>query len=385
MSGAVRVLAAGVDSLYASVANGLTVDSLADAINHRAMAQEAADTAVWEIPGTGRTFETMPHGFRNYVACLRSPAMELRVGPEDDHRPALVIEWRSPFLHRAGVVAAVEEGEQVAAYFCPQVGDVADEPPMRPRGKERIRSEGYPGRGFSASRIDLYCDTQGWAPDLIPAERFVARAVHRRRKEEPARDIHRDGLEVSNLTFGSGDLMCRVYNKSRLMRKKGETWQQEVWRGYDPELPVWRIEFQFRRAALRDFHIDGEHVHSVADALAVRQALWAYGMDWLSLRDPVEDSNRSRWPVAALWDELRDVEIGSPCGELVRERVRDAEEARLVALFTGCASSLAARGYGSQLPETLRRAIPAAERHLRKKGRSFDLIAAHKRERRLAL
>jgi hypothetical protein len=235
------------------------------------------------------------------------------------------------------------------------------------------------------SRLDLYCDTQGWAPDLIPPEWFVARAVHRRRKEEPARDIHRDGLEVSNLTFGSGDLMCRVYNKSRLMRKKGETWQREVWRGYDSELPVWRIEFQFRRAALRDFHIDGEHVHSVADALAVRQGLWAYGMDGLSLRDPVEDSNRSRWPVAALWAELRAVEIGSPCGELVRERLRDAEEARLVALFTGCASSLAARGYGSNLPETLRRAIPAAEGHLRKKGRGFERIAAHKRERRLAL
>lgn len=385
MSGTVRVLAAGVDSLYASVPDGLTIDGLAEAINHRAMAQDSADTAVWEIPGTGRTFLAMPHGFRNYVTCLRSPAMDLRIGPEDPHRPALMIEWRSPFLHRVGVEAAVEEGEQVAAFFCPQVGNAGQAPLERADRRDRIRSEGYPGRGLTVSRIDLYCDTQGWQPDVIPAEHFVARAVHRRRREEPARDVHRDGLAVSNISFGKGDLICRIYDKTRLMRKKGETWQREIWRGYDDELPVWRIEFQFRRSALRDFHVDGERVHSVADSLAVRQGLWEYAMDWLSLRDPVEDSNRSRWPVSSLWRELRAVEIGSPCAELVRDRVRDAEEARIVALFTGCASSLAARGYGRQLSDTVRRAIPAAERHLRKKGRSFEGIAAHKRERRLAL
>ena len=63
----------------------------------------------------------------------------------------------------------------------------------------------------------------------------------------------------------------------------------------------------------------------------------------------------------------------------------EADEARLVALFVGCSSSLGARGYGKELPETLRRAIPAAERHLRKKGRSFERIVAHKRERCIGL
>jgi hypothetical protein len=125
---------------------------------------------------------------------------------------------------------------------------------------------------------------------------------------------------VSNLFFGRGDLLCRVDNKTRLMRKRGETWQREIWRGYEPEHPVWRIEFQFRRAALRDFHVDGEHVHSMADALAVRRGLWRYGVELLSLRDPVEDSNR---------------------------------------------------------------AAPAAERHLRNKGCSFEQVAAHRRERLL--
>jgi hypothetical protein len=295
----------------------------------------------------------------------------------------VVIEWRSPFLHRVGVEAAVEEAEQVAAYFCPHLADdVIEVAP--PDGRSGIDRQGQPGGGLTASRIDLYIDTQGWEPDQVAFERFVTRAAHRRAREEP-REIHHEGREVSSLVFGGGDLVCRVYNKTLLMRKKGETWQREVWRGFDPDHPVWRIEFQFRRAALRDFHIGGEHVHSVADVLAVRQGLWQYGMEWLSLREPAEDSNRSRWPVAELWEELRRVEIGSPCAELVRERLREADEARLVALFVGCASSLAARGYGTELPDTLRRAVPAAERHLRKKGRSFERVAAHKRERRLAL
>jgi hypothetical protein len=184
VTGPVRVLAAGVDSLYASVADGLTVDTLAEAINHRAEAQDSADTTVWEIPGTGRSFETLPHGFRKYVACLRSPAMEFRVGPEDEHRPALMIEWRSPFLHQLGVARTVEEAEQVARYFCLHLAAERMAPPPRPSGLARIESDGYPGWGLAASRVDLYA--QGWSPDVIPPERFVTRRRGTRPRTSPS-------------------------------------------------------------------------------------------------------------------------------------------------------------------------------------------------------
>ena len=175
--------------------------------------------------------------------------------------------------------------------------------------------------------------------------------------------------------------MCRIYNKTLQLRKRGETWPTAIWEGMDLEHPVWRIEFQFRREALKDFQVDGAHLHSVATVLAMRQALWEYGTEWLSLRVPTADSNSSRWPCAPVWEQLRDVRIGSPCAELVRKRVRDAEEQRLLAGFCGYASSLAARGYGTKLSETLLRVQPAAEGYMRKKGRTFEKVTTHKRER----
>lgn len=76
--------------------------------------------------------------------------------------------------------------------------------------------------------------------------------------------------------------------------------------------------------------------------------------------------NQHRWPVAGIWEALKATAIGSPCAELVRERVREANEAQLLAGFCGYASSLAARGYGEKLPETLQRVTPAAEGYMRK-------------------
>ena len=383
MTGLVTVLSAGVDTLVASVPEGLTIDRLAEALEHRGMAQDSAETAVWEIPGTDRNFEVLPHGFRRYAACLKSPAMQVRVGPEDPERPPVVIEWRSAFLHQVGAELAVEEGERIAAYFCPVLAEGGG-PCVNPQHTLAAASAGMPGRGLTASRVDLYVDTQGWEPGHAELRRFVTRGAHRRVFEEP-RQLHQQGRQVSGFTFGRGAVMCRIYNKTLQLTKKGDTWPMELWHGWDSERPVWRVEFQFRREALKDFQVDGEHLHSVADVLAMRQALWEYATEWLSLRMPTEDSNNSRWPIDPVWEELSQVPIGSPCAELVRKRMRETEERRLIALFAGCASSLAARGYGRSLPDTVRRAIPAAERHLSRDGRTFEHVAARKRERVLDL
>jgi hypothetical protein len=50
----------------------------------------------------------------------------------------------------------------------------------------------------------------------------------------------------------------------RLLRKRQETWPEELWHGRDPERLVWRVEFQFRHGALGDFRIGHDRVNSVA-------------------------------------------------------------------------------------------------------------------------
>ena len=46
-------------------------------------------------------------------------------------------------------------------------------------------------------------------------------------------------------------------------------------------------------------------------------------------------------------------------------------------------TSLAADGYGEHIDETLGGVGPDMERYLASRGRSFEMVAAHKRERRL--
>jgi hypothetical protein len=190
-----------------------------------------------------------------------------------------------------------------------------------------------------------------------------------------------EGYQLSGFTFGRGNLLCRVYDKTRELRSRGATWPEAIWKDRDPDRPVWRVEFQFRRGVIRELAVDGEHPSSVADALDVRQALWGYGTEWLTLRDPSGDSNRSRWPLAAEWERVRRVVIGSPASQMVRERMVDAERLKLIQGFAGFSTSLAAQGYGEHSEETLEGVGPDMERYLLSRGSSFERIAAHKRQR----
>jgi hypothetical protein len=386
----VRVLAAGVDSVYASVAEGLAVDRLADGLAHRGQAQDFGEDVPWEIPGTDRTLLVKPRSFRTYNVWLSSPTMDVRIGPDGEHRPPACLELRSAFIHQVGVEAAVEDAERVLGYFFPQLaavaGGVAPSSPCRPG----ILSDHLPGRGLRVSRIDVYADVQGWEPTLADHGRFMARAISRRAWEQDAEDRRRqilmEGRTFCGFTFGHGDVVGRIYDKTRLLRKRQERWPEEVWQGHDPDRAVWRLEFQFRRGALTDFRLGEDRVHSVADALAVRQGLWRYATEWLSLRTPVPgDANRWRWPVSPVWRELRAVRLGSPVSGLVRRRVREANHLRLVRGYVGYLTSLAAMGTGEGIDEAVASVTPTAERYLEARGRTFDGVTTHKRERRLAV
>jgi hypothetical protein len=121
------------------------------------------------------------------------------------------------------------------------------------------------------------------------------------------------------------------------------------------------------------------------DVLAGRDGLWQYGTQWLSLRTPTGSERRSNWPVAPEWETLRSVCIGSPWSPLVRTRVEQAEERRLVQGFAGYASSLAAAWSDDDLDNVLRRAAHTVRRYHAEGGICFSDVAKAKRERRIGL
>jgi len=127
--------------------------------------------------------------------------------------------------------------------------------------------------------------------------------------------------EFTGFSFGlGGSISARLYDKTREIQKSGKTFLYPLWSegGWLGELPVWRLEFQFRREVLAEFG-----VQSVEDVEAKLDALWAYGTEkWLRLTVPSQtDSARTRWPTHPIWTALQKAEFNAP-GSAPLDRTR---------------------------------------------------------------
>lgn len=111
---------------------------------------------------------------------------------------------------------------------------------------------------------------------------------------------HREGGRIQTLTFGRGDIVLRVYDKiAEIEQQSHKTWLIALWGGVCED--VWRIEWQARKALLRQFGIRS------FDSLLERQGdvLRYLSTEHTTLRIPSKDSNRSRWPLHRLWQDLQ--------------------------------------------------------------------------------
>lgn len=346
----VRILATGVDTIHAS-APGVLIPGLREELA-QLRTSAGNDGLPLEVGDNPEGFVLQPHGWRRYPIWLRSARIEVMLGACDPFPPVFV-QWHSPFIHAYGLNVAVQS---VEAWL--------DGALMEARADLRV------------ARLDLYCDFQGWQPEASDLDRFTCRAV-RRRLFETHREAHLSGRRFSGFTFGKGDVVARIYDKSLEASVRGQAWQSEVWARRDPNMPVWRVEFQFRRRALRRYRLE-----TLQEALDARQRLWEYGTEWLSLRRRhVADRNRSRWRADPVWCALREAKVGSPHSPLVREAVRAASEDRLVRGFLGYVTSLGARAEVANLAEALSWAGMLTERHLRETGRDFQALVEEKRGR----
>lgn len=110
---------------------------------------------------------------------------------------------------------------------------------------------------------------------------------------------HRKHGKVQTFRLGEGNLVLRIYNKcDEINEKSSKTWFYDLW-GMDKE--VWRIEWQTRKDWLRLVGIQ------TFEDLKERQGdlLRVLVNDHTTLRIKADDSNRSRWPVHPLWQDLQ--------------------------------------------------------------------------------
>jgi hypothetical protein len=148
------------------------------------------------------------------------------------------------------------------------------------------------------SRIDITVDFLGKLPKLTPELKEI---VTRSRKKGVYinYDKYLDGNEISGYTFGKGDLLCRIYDKTKEIKVKGKKWFKDLWRTEDwkeGEI-VTRIEFQVRRKVIKEMKIN-----TTKDLTTKLPDLWKYfTTEWLTIRKIKKDSHRTRWPVSKLW------------------------------------------------------------------------------------
>jgi hypothetical protein len=149
----------------------------------------------------------------------------------------------------------------------------------------------------------------------------------------------------SGFTFGAGGaISARLYDKSLEIRKSKKACLYEVWTQHDwqGELPVWRMEFQFKRAVLLELGING-----ISDLKENLDRLWRYAcLDWLRLVIPSEsDDTKSRWLSHPLWEMLCSANFGTtnhaPLQRTRKERVPSDE--RLFVHGLGVVSSYMAK------------------------------------------
>jgi hypothetical protein len=179
-----------------------------------------------------------------------------------------------------------------------------------------------PGVGSAGvSRVDLFVDfastvdMEGW-----DRQAWVTRA---KKVEQFAVDGKFSGWAVGR----GAAISSRLYQKLLEILVSGKFYLLELWKevGWNGVTPVWRQEFQLRRAVL-----DQLGLKSLGQVLANLNGIWSYCMtDWLRLAMPSPtDDKRSRWPIHPLWAAIASVNWETQGGPLCRQfsRTRAARD-----------------------------------------------------------
>lgn len=141
------------------------------------------------------------------------------------------------------------------------------------------------------SRVDFAFDYQIPLIDF-DEDNFVSQS----RKDNQ----HRSNGKIQGFKFGVDQIVLRVYNKSdEINEKSHKTWFFDIW-GVDQD--VWRVEWQVRKNVMRFIGLE-----SFADLVELQgDLLRQLVKDHTTLRLQAKDTNRSRWPLHPLWQDLTD-------------------------------------------------------------------------------
>lgn len=278
----------GIDSLYLSYPGELSLEREKELRDLKRLAQGADhEAAKAQIVLGDHVFEVKDKSSGLFAFTLVDGSYMIRVSTRTArHAPMAYVQVRSGLLSFRDVRWIQAELHEVLR----ALGDV---------GQPKV------------SRADLFVDfASDFDMESWGREAWVTKAA--------AVTQYAQKSTFTGWTIGEGGaLMARLYHKQLECQATGKTFLFDLWRraGWDGELPVWRMEFEFKREVLTQLGLDG--LYSVLDA---RAGLWDYATtQWLKLTQPRStDKTRSRWPVHPLWMLLASVDWIGDGGPLLR-------------------------------------------------------------------
>lgn len=272
----IREVCSGVDALYLSGRADLTED-LFDVLESLRLTAEEADEPQ-PLSLAGQMFFVAPRAFGKYRYRLEHHSGLFGI-TTSEHLPSFYVQPYAEFLHGIGPRAAIE--------FFETIGEFLAGGPVQ----------------WATSRIDLFCDVQGWDLHGDDRSEFVCRAVRR--------DLHEHGAVFGGLEFGrrtTKTVCARIYDKTLQVDDKGLDWWPVIWGDrWDRSRPVLRIEAEIGRQGLVEYGLD-----SPAEVLDAVGSLWGDVTEsWLTHRIPTGDDTRSRWPVSPEWATIQRASLRS--------------------------------------------------------------------------
>lgn len=316
-----KALRYGVDSLYVSYPGVLSEEwdrKLYD-LKTLAQSENEFEQATAQVVIGDHLFEVRDKGRGRFAYVLVDNCYHLQASNKNSKAlPLAYVQISSEYLSSVGV----EQAEQSLRYVVNTLG-LVNEP-------------------ANISRVDLFVDfTADLRMDTFdPLQDWVTRTQ--------SIDLHYRHNQFSGWSFGMGGVIgARLYNKQLEVEKKSHKFYlYELWQaaGWDMLAPVWRMEFEAKRDALKSLGI-----YKLDNLLELQAALWVYlTQDWLRLAVPLpHDTNQTRWPTHPLWEQI--AQVFDPQGEQPRlQRFTPmrlpADERLFVHGMGGLTSFMAARG-----------------------------------------
>lgn len=295
-----QILASGLDSLYVSYYLDLETSDLDFAdLEFRKLMLADRETGYDEVTLGTERFLLKPYGKKPYRYVLANDAFQIALA--ERLKPSVSVQFMSKALWHEGAEALHARILAWAASINAQM----------------LKRE-------SISRAD-------WAFDFhLPSVDFTEdHFLSRARKDNK----WRDGGKVQTFQFGTGDTVVRVYDKiAEIEQVSGKVWFYDIWAPTFADLAIgaaltgerpigtdgqniWRVEFQVRRDRLRDGGINNYKDLTELEGDLLRDLAFRH----TTLRTPIgDDSNKARWPLHPLWEELQSAIEEMPAQGLLR-------------------------------------------------------------------